>query len=191
MSTGRDAPSTLAPMWSRRAVGIMTVLLVAVGLVATWQTTTHARGAWWERQPRQAVEPDEHGVASAQGLHVAVDQVAVLESVPVWGEEVHPLAGHEFWHIGLHMDIADSEVSSCQVYVEDTQGRWYEVGEHAPSSVEGYSGYPTCHLDPDSNREVHQVQNFILVMPQDAQPRYIRVHSQFQLNPQYLELPAG
>lgn len=182
---------TARPMWSRRAVSIMSMLLVVVGLVAAWQTTSHARGAWWEHEPRQGVGPDEDGVATANGLGVAVEQVAVLESVEVWDEEATALEGHRFWHIALEFDVENSAVATCEVFVQDTKGRHYEVGRNTPSGVEGYTGYPRCQGDNDSGSDVDPLQAFIVTLPADAEPRYIRVQSQLHLAPQFLELPAG
>ncbi|MGC0143139.1 hypothetical protein [Pseudactinotalea sp. Z1732] len=167
----------------------MSALLAIVALVAAWQTSTHFRTAW-DSRPRVAVVPGEDGVAEANGLGASVDGVALLESVQTWSEQVSPMDGHNYWHIALRLHIEHSEVANCRVYVEDTRGRLYEIGRHVPTGVEGYTSVPTCQ-DEDGTSEVGDVQRFMVLIPDDAQPRYIRVQSQFHLNPDYLELPAG
>lgn len=173
---------------SKPGTRVLAALLVVVGLLAAWQTSHEARNGWWPGQPHQAVGPGGDGVARAGGLGVELEQVAALDSVPTWEEDVTALPGHRFWHVQLRVDATNSEVNNCEVGIEDSQGRIYLAGANVPPGVEGYAPYPDC--SPTENGEP-TVQEFIVTTPADSEPHYVRLESSLDLNPRFLRLPVG
>lgn len=178
-----------APRRSKRTQVVLAVLAVLIAAATAWQVSEFARGTWWQNNPRVAVTPGPDGVASAEGLGVALVEVRAMDSVPTSHEPITALDGHQLWRVELAVEAENSEVGVCSVRLHDTQGREYETGNNVGWGAEGYESFPTCSAD-DDGEPVPGRQAFLIITPEDSDPQSVRIESTFDLTPRYLELPV-
>lgn len=86
------------------------------------------------------------------------------------------------------MTSTNSDLGTCDVVVQDEDGRLYTAGRFVPYGVEGIETFVQCGV---SEEPLPEVQNALVLMPADAEPRYVRVESSWSLSPYYFRLPVG
>ena len=192
---GQVPPSTPAP-WpqdhlrppSTRFLVLLGVLAIVVAVALGWRVTQQGRTGWWTLESHLAVSPGPDGRASRDGVSVGPVEVEQMDAVTTWSEPWDVPDGYTVWRVGLAVTSTNSDLGTCDVVVQDEAGRLYTAGRFVPYGVEGIETFVQCGV---SEEPLPEVQNALVLMPADAEPRYVRVESSWSLSPYYFRLPVG
>ncbi|SEE89645.1 hypothetical protein [Ruania alba] len=167
----------------RRALAI-----AVVGVLTTvafgWRVSEQARETWWPSGAHAAVGPGE----DFGGIQVELDGIEPAGQVVDWDGPWTPPAGFRAWRVSLAVTTRQSDFSSVEVLVEDTQGRQFAAGENVPFDPEGYEWSLAVTVPESGDDPIPEVQHLLVLLPADAEPAAVRIDALWVMRPEYIRL---